>query len=296
MQMRNVPQPFLKWAGGKRQLLSVLMKSIPEHFEAYHEPFLGGGALFFALFRANKIKKAFLSDINCELIETYRAVRDIPNEVLSLLQTYPHNEEFFYKLRALDPAHLSRAERAARMIYLNKTCYNGLYRVNKKGQFNVPFGRYRNPKYYDPENILAVSQALHLAQIECTSFEVVLQQTQAGDFVYFDPPYIPRNATSDFTSYTRQGFSLEDQKRLRDICLELTRKNVYVLLSNSYTPLIFELFEDSAFEINVVYANRFINSNVNGRSKIKEVLLANYPLQRAKQLRLLESTHEYTTR
>jgi len=182
------------------------------------------------------------------------------------------------------------------MIYLNKTCYNGLYRVNKKGQFNVPFGRYRNPKYYDPENILAVSQALRLAQIKCTSFEVVLQQARAGDFVYFDPPYIPRNTTSDFTSYTRYGFSLEDQKRLRDICVKLTRKNVYVLLSNSYTPLIFELFEGSEFEINVVYANRFINRNANGRSKIKEVLLSNYPLQRARQLRLLESTHEYTTR
>nr|WP_290670392.1 DNA adenine methylase [Ardenticatena sp.] len=296
MQMRNVPQPFLKWAGGKRQLLSVLMESIPEQFEVYHEPFLGGGALFFALFRANKIKKAFLSDINCELIETYRAIRDIPNEVLSLLQEYPHDEEFFYNLRALNPAQLSRAECAARMIYLNKTCYNGLYRVNKKGQFNVPFGRYRNPKYYDPENILAVSQSLQLAQIECASFEVVLQQAQPGDFVYFDPPYIPRNTTSDFTSYTRHGFSLEDQKRLRNVCLELTKRNVCVLLSNSYTPLIFELFENSGFEINIVYANRFINSNANERGKIKEVLLANYPLQRARQLRLLEHTYEYTTR
>ncbi|RME12651.1 MAG: Dam family site-specific DNA-(adenine-N6)-methyltransferase [Ardenticatenia bacterium] len=293
MDNKSVPRPFLKWAGGKRQLLPVLLQSIPEQFEAYHEPFLGGGALFFALMRKNKIKKAFLSDINCELIETYQAIRDIPNEVLALLRNYPYSKEFFYALRSRDRNSLSLAERAARMIYLNKTCYNGLYRVNKKGQFNVPFGRYKNPKYYDPENILAVSQSLQGVWLECASFEIVLQNASPGDFVYFDPPYIPKSPTSSFTSYTSTQFSLREHEQLRDVCLELNQRNVKVLLSNSYTEYIFDLFENTDFEIYVTYSNRFINSKPTKRGKIPEVLIANYSFTR--QMRLLEQANTYTT-
>ena len=293
MGNKSVPRPFLKWAGGKRQLLPVLLQSIPEHFEAYHEPFLGGGALFFALMRKNKIKKAFLSDINCELIETYQAIRDIPDEVLALLRDYPYSKDFFYTLRSRDRNSLSLAERAARMIYLNKTCYNGLYRVNKKGQFNVPFGRYKNPKYYDPENILAVSQSLQGVWLECASFEIVLQNASPGDFVYFDPPYIPKSPTSSFTSYTSTEFSLREHEQLRDVCLELNQRNVKVLLSNSYTEYIFDLFKNTNFEIYVTYSNRFINSKPTKRGKIPEVLIANYSFTR--QMRLLEQINTYTT-
>ena len=293
MGNKSVPRPFLKWAGGKRQLLPVLLQSIPEHFEAYHEPFLGGGALFFALMRKNKIKKAFLSDINCELIETYQAIRDIPDEVLALLRDYPYSKDFFYTLRSRDRNSLSLAERAARMIYLNKTCYNGLYRVNKKGQFNVPFGRYKNPKYYDPENILAVSQSLQGVWLECASFEIVLQNASPGDFVYFDPPYIPKSPTSSFTSYTSTEFSLREHEQLRDVCLELNQRNVKVLLSNSYTEHIFDLFRNTDFEIYVTYSNRFINSKPTKRGKIPEVLIANYSFTR--QMRLLEQINTYTT-
>lgn len=293
MDNTSVPRPFLKWAGGKRQLLPVLLQSIPEQFEAYHEPFLGGGALFFALMRKNKIKKAFLSDINYELIETYQAIRDIPDEVLALLRSYPYSKEFFYTLRSRDRNSLSLAERAARMIYLNKTCYNGLYRVNKKGQFNVPFGRYKNPKYYDPENILAVSQSLQGVWLKCASFEIVLQNASPGDFVYFDPPYIPKSPTSSFTSYTSTEFSLREHEQLRDVCLELNQRNVKVLLSNSYTEYIFDLFENTDFEIYVTYSNRFINSKPTKRGKIPEVLIANYSFTR--QMRLLEQANTYTT-
>lgn len=292
-ERREVPQPFLKWAGGKRQLLPALTRYLPAFFYDYHEPFLGGGALFFWLYRHRKLRRAFLSDINEELIDTYRAIRDEPEQVLELLRRYPHSKEFFYQLRALRPADLPPAERAARMIYLNKTCYNGLYRVNRRGQFNVPFGRYRNPRYYDRENILAVSEALQEAELRCASFDVVLSIAQPGDLVYFDPPYIPRNATSNFTSYSKDGFSHQDQVKLRDVCIELTRRQVNVLLSNSYTPLTLELYADPMFEIHEVYANRFINSKASQRGKIKEVAITNYPVTEAEQRRLLEVRLSY---
>lgn len=294
MQRRQeIPQPFLKWAGGKRQLLPVLAQHLPKRFHNYHEPFLGGGALFFWLYRHGLVIKAFLSDINAELIDTYRAIRDNPKGVLELLKSYPYDEEFFYKLRRCNPNKLSLVERAARMIYLNKTCYNGLYRVNKDGQFNVPFGRYRNPKYYDYENIMAVSRALRKAVLECASFEIVLENAQPGDLVYFDPPYIPRSATSNFTSYSKDGFSHSDQVKLRDICIELTKKGVNILLSNSYTQITLELYNDDIFFVHEVHANRFINSNSKKRGKIKEVIITNYPVYCYNQLQLLERNAKY---
>ena len=189
MARLSTPRPFVKWVGGKRQLLKELVQRIPQHFGAYHEPFVGGGALFFELYRSKRISKAVISDMNAELIDTYIAIRDYVEDVTGILATYPHNEDFFYNLRAEDPWEMDIPHRAARMIYLNKTCYNGLYRVNKQGKFNAPFGRYKSPTYNDPENLRAVSIALQDVDVLCTSFETVLGRAKPGDFVYFDPRF-----------------------------------------------------------------------------------------------------------
>jgi len=289
----GIPRPFLKWAGGKTQLINELMSHMPARFARYHEPFLGGGALFFGLHRERKIRQAFISDINAELIDTYIAIRDQVEDVIALLSQYPHSKEFYYKLRSRDPWEMGIAERAARMIYLNKTGYNGLYRVNRQGKFNVPFGRYKSPKYYDHENLKAVSRALQGVSIECMPFEEAVERTQAGDWVYFDPPYAPVSKTSNFTTYHMNGFSIEDQERLRDVCLALTEKGVLVTLSNSDTALTRELYSVAGFFIDEVFAARAINSKGAKRGKIRELIVTNYPPEQVLQPRLLEAATEY---
>lgn len=288
-----VPRPFLKWAGGKTRLANELLARAPVRFNTYHEPFLGGGALFFRLYRENRIKHAVLSDINAELIDTYQAIRDCVTDVMAVLATYPHDKAFYYELRAKDPWALSQPERAARMIYLNKTGYNGLYRVNRKGQFNVPFGRYKSPKYLDPENLRSVSRALQHVEILCTSFESVVERAAPGDWVYFDPPYVPLSATADFTAYQPGGFGFTEQERLRDVCIALTQNNVSVMLSNSDTEIVRNLYASEVFTIEEVKANRAINSNGTGRGKITELVVVNYPPDQAIQLRLLEEGVPY---
>ncbi len=276
MAASALPRPFLKWAGGKTQLTDALLARIPPAFGTYHEPFVGSGALFFRLYREQKITRAVLSDINPELIDTYLAIRDQPEAVIKLLGEFPYEEAFYYQLRDRDPWALSQAERAARMIYLNKTGYNGLYRVNRQGRFNVPFGRYKSPRYVDPENLLAVSHALQRAEIICAPFESVLARTQAGDWVYFDPPYMPISETANFTSYYADGFGLEDQHRLRDVCLRLTEMGVYVMVSNSDSPVIRALYGQPCFAIDTVFANRAINANSARRGKVAELVIVNY--------------------
>lgn len=271
-----VPRPFLKWAGGKTQLADRLVDCKPYKFNTYHEPFLGGGALFFRLYREHLIRQASLSDINAELIDCYLAIRDHVTEIISLLSEFPHSRQFYYDLRAKDPKTLSLPERAARMIYLNKTGYNGLYRVNQRGQFNVPFGRYKSPRYHDKENLLAVSQALQGAEILCASFETIIDRAKSGDWVYFDPPYVPLSQTASFTAYHANGFGLEDQTRLRDICLMLSQEHVYVMVSNSNTAFVHSLYPPPRFIIHEVLANRAINSNSAGRGKITELVITNY--------------------
>lgn len=283
-----IPRPFLKWAGGKTQLADALLERRPAHFNVYHEPFVGSGALFFRLFREGLIRHAVLSDINAELIDTYLAIRDYVTEVIHILSEFPYSKEFYYKLRAQDPWALSLPERAARMIYLNKTGYNGLYRVNRRGQFNVPFGRYKSPKYLDPENLLAVSQALQKVEIICTSFETVVERAKPGDWVYFDPPYVPVSSTANFTAYYADGFGLRDQERLRDICVALTQSDVYVMVSNSDTMVVRSLYASSLFVMDEVWANRAINCNGAKRGKITELVITNYSLHRAMQLKLFE--------
>lgn len=290
-----VPRPFLKWAGGKTQLADALLERMPPVFNIYHEPFLGSGAFFFRLYREQKIRRAILSDINAELIDTYIAIRDNVSDVIRFLSEFPYNKEFYYAIRKKDPWQLSLPERAARMIYLNKTGYNGLYRVNRQGKFNVPFGRYKSPRYLDKENLLAVSRALQNVDIMCVPFETVLERTSTGDLVYFDPPYIPLSHTANFTSYHANGFGLADQERLRDICIELSRKEVFIMLSNSNTDITRALYNLPHFSIHEVLASRAINCNGAKRGKILELIITNYPIEKISQLRFLEQRVPYVT-
>lgn len=290
-----IPRPFLKWAGGKTQLADALLARAPVSFQTYHEPFVGSGALFFRLYRAGLIKHAVLSDLNAELIDTYIAIRDSVWDVIGILSEYPYNKDFFYHIRAQDPWDLSLPERAARMIYLNKTGYNGLYRVNREGKFNVPFGRYKSPKYLDKENLLAVSRALQGVQILCAPFETVLDRAKMGDWVYFDPPYIPISQTANFTSYHARGFGLADQERLRDVCLVLTGRRVYVTISNSDTELTRSLYRSPDFGTDEVLASRAINCNGARRGKITELIITNYLTEKVVQMSLLERRSEYIT-
>lgn len=284
MVSRFVPRPFLKWAGGKSQLLDELLARMPSHFNVYHEPFVGGGALFFALSRLGRIRRAYLSDINAELIDTYLSLRDDVEGVIHHLSQFPYSKEFYYYLRSLDPNTLPLPFKAARMIYLNKTGYNGLYRVNRQGQFNVPFGRYKSPSYSDRDNLLAVSIALQSADIVCASFEKVLERAEAGDWVYFDPPYVPLSKTANFTSYHSDGFSLDDQIKLRDTCLELARRGVFFMLSNSDTEVVRRLYDYPHFFIYEAQASRAINCMGNRRGKITELIVTNYPTDSYLQL------------
>jgi len=278
MNNSPVPRPFLKWAGGKTQLTDALLERMSSAFNVYHEPFVGSGALFFRLYRERKVRRAVLSDLNAELIDTYLAIRDCVSEVVKLLAAFPYSKEFYYSIRAKAPWQLSRPERAARMIYLNKTGYNGLYRVNRQGKFNVPFGRHKSPKYLDQENLLAVSEALQNVDILCAPFETVLERAVPGDWVYFDPPYAPLSQTANFTSYHANGFGPSDQKRLRDVCVELSKNKVCVMLSNSNTETIRSLYDSPYFTIEEVLANRAINCNGAKRGKITELIITNYPV------------------
>lgn len=276
IQQSHSPRPVLKWAGGKRQLIPQLMKNLPDLFGTYYEPFVGGGALFFELSSRGKISKALLSDINPSLIDVYLAVRDNVDQVIELLKQYRHEEAYYYQIRSLDPGKLSLAEKAARIIYLNKTCYNGLFRENRSGQFNVPFGHYKNPKICDEPNLRAVSRLIRPVEILCRHFSTIIAVAQPGDFVYFDPPYHPISATANFTSYDRNGFGEKDQIKLRDIFTELTRKGIKAMLSNSDTPFIRGLYSD--YKISRVYASRPVSSKSSSRGKVAEVIICNYDL------------------
>jgi DNA adenine methylase len=260
--------PFIKWVGGKRQLLPAILPHVPKSFGTYHEPFLGGGALFFAM----QPKRAILSDGNARLVRTYWGVCNSVNDVIQLLKTYPYDRDFYYRMREQNADSLQNHELAAWFIYLNKTGFNGLYRVNRSGGFNVPFGRYTNPTICDEPNLRACSYALQSASIVHSDFGCVLDRAVRGDFVYFDPPYVPLTATSSFTSYTSDGFEMADQRRLRDVALVLKRRGVSVLLSNSSAPAVFELYRDG-FTIETVDARRCVNSKASARGAIKEVLI-----------------------
>jgi len=275
---RTVPRPFLKWAGGKGQLSGELICRVDQAgaIGRYHEPFIGGGALFFELVRTQRLgrRQAYLADNNSNLIEAYRGVKEDVEAVIVQLKMHAerHCEAYYYAVRSAIPSTL--VGRAARVIYLNRTCFNGLFRENSKGLFNVPFGRYKNPMICDEANLQACAQALRRAVVEARPFETVLDRAKAGDFVYFDPPYVPLSATSNFTSYGKGGFGEDSQRRLAEVFAELAQRGVRVLLSNSETPLVRELYRD--FTIEVVYATRLVNSRADRRGKIAEVLVRNF--------------------
>jgi DNA adenine methylase len=271
----TLARPVLKWAGGKARLAPVLIDHLPPlEFKAYHEPLFGGGALFFALKNRALLRKAYLSDINMPLIEVYLALRDCLEEVMYHLRPHRYEKDHYYAIRALNPETLSLPERAARIIYLNKTCYNGLYRENRSGQFNVPFGRYKNPTICDEPNLRAVSFELQGVDITCRHFSTALDTAKKGDLVYLDPPYYPLSATAHFTGYSRYGFTEADQIALHDVFVELARRGVSVMLSNSDTPFIRDLY--AGYPIHTVMARRAINSKPSKRGKISEVVVCSY--------------------
>jgi DNA adenine methylase len=261
--------PFLKWVGGKTSLLPELLKHVPARLRRYHEPFVGGGALFFAV----APRRARISDDNAELIHCYRQVRDGVFAVLDALARHVYEKAHFAAVRELDPLLLAPAERAARFIFLNKTCFNGLWRVNRAGRFNVPIGRYKNPRFHDPAALITASHALRGVEIECAPFEESLVKAAPGDFVYLDPPYDPVSPTASFASYTPGGFGWEDQKRLARACIALNRRGVRFLLSNSATDRVRELYR--GFEQRMVRAPRFINSRADSRGHVDELLVFN---------------------
>lgn len=265
------PRPFLKWVGGKSQLIPQYERYFPTRFKTYYEPFLGGGAIFFHLLPT----QAFLMDINAELVNVYRCVKEQVEPLIELLVKHRdrHSPDYYYQIRA-NPVG-SNLERAARLIYLNKTCFNGLYRENSKGQFNVPLGRYKNPGIFDPGLLRAASAALRRVQIQENPFEAILNYAHTGhDFVYFDPPYYPLSSTSSFTAYHRYAFTQDDQIRLQQTFAILARRGVKVMLSNSDCSFIRELYSD--FNIHTIFAARSINSNAKKRGKITEVLVTSY--------------------
>jgi len=278
------PRPFLKWAGGKSQLLPQYIPYFPKHYETYYEPFLGGGAVFFHL----QPSEAVLTDVNPELVNVYRCVRDHVEQLISRLAEHQqrHSHDYYYQIRAsttvgeLDSDIAETCtegllvEKAARLIYLNKTCFNGLYRENSKGEFNVPIGKYQNPRICHPDILRSASVVLQTTRIEVSSFETVAKRAKSQDFVYFDPPYYPLSPTSSFTAYSRYSFNKQDQVRLRHTFAELAERGVKVMLSNSDCSFIRELY--STFKIHGISASRAINADAKRRGKISEVLVTSF--------------------
>jgi DNA adenine methylase len=273
-------QPFLKWVGGKTQLLAQLDEFFPTQINRYVEPFIGGGAVFFHLKQRFPAMRAFLRDNNDELINTYRVVRSNPRELMRRLDQHlseflKDRETYFYLVRLKH--HLSAAhtlERAARMVFLNKTCFNGLWRVNSRGEFNVPIGSHKKPALYDEENIYAASRALEQAQLDTSDFRDTMATTRPGDFVYIDPPYYPVSPTASFTSYTKDEFGEEQQRELAALFTDAANRGVRLMLSNSDTDFIRRLYR--AFTIHTVQARRMVNCDGTKRGEVNEVVVTNF--------------------
>lgn len=268
----GVATPFVKWVGGKRSIIDALKARLPKEFKGYWEPFVGGGALFFEL--RQRLTESHLSDTNFDLIMAYKVIQKDPETLIALLKQHAekHSEEYYYSVRSQHQLQ-DPVEVAARFIYLNKTGYNGLYRVNSSGEFNVPFGRYKNPGVVQEDNLRAVHKALEGVEIRLGGFEEIAPK--AGDLAYFDPPYHPTDDTS-FTAYSKAGFSEKNQQQLRDFALELHKKGVLVMLSNSDTKYIRDLYGDKAFKIYEVMAPRFVNCKPNKRNPVSELIITNY--------------------
>ena len=275
------PKPFVKWVGGKRQLMQVLEDNFPKQFGTYHEPFLGGGAVMFNLLSKEAKLSCNVSDFNSDLILAYVTIRDKLRKLIESLENHSKNYhkdsvEYYYEVRKQEPKQ--QIEKVSRLIFLNRTCFNGLYRVNKKGQFNVPLGRYTNPNIVNKENLTAVSKILHSEKIKisCRGFEAVLDDVEKGDLVYFDPPYQPISSTANFTSYTHRDFTEKDLERLVDLANQLNSKGCHVLLSNSNSKIVKDFFSEKHWSISEINANRAINSDSKKRTGHKEIIIKNY--------------------
>ena len=274
-------KPILKWAGGKRQILPYLLQYIPKDFNNYYEPFAGGLALLIELYNQGRIKKAIISDINKDLINLYEIIKEKPYELISAIKEirFKNNKDDYYQARklfnSLEPH--KNVSRAVLLLYLNRHGYNGLYRVNSKGEFNVPFGRYNNPSLPDKEDIIKFHEMLKSCEILNLDFEDAVRSAQRSDFVYFDPPYMPLNETSYFTDYTSGGFSEQDQKRLASVFKTLSNKGVFVMQSNSNNEFIRQLYAE--YNIVEIEARRNINSNASKRGSVKELIILNYQVK-----------------
>lgn len=277
MSNNKLVMPVVKWVGGKRQIINQISKYIPKNFSTYYEPFLGGGAVLFGL----QPKRAVVNDQNEELMNMYTVIKDNVEDLILHLAQHKNDKDHFYRIRELDRdkklyANLSAVERAARVIYLNKTCYNGLFRVNRAGEFNTPFGNYKNPKILDEVTLRALSHYLNTSKIKLLNedFEISLKGIRKEAFVYFDPPYDPISDTASFTGYDKGGFGREEQIRLKRVCDKLNERGIKFLLSNSATDFIQELYSD--YFIIFVRARRAINSIPEKRGEVDEVLVMNY--------------------
>jgi DNA adenine methylase len=278
MSKNKFVQPVLKWVGGKRQLIPEIEKYFPNTREisTYYEPFVGGGAVLFHF----QPKKAVINDINEELINLYKVIKNDVDLLIEDLKTYKNNEKLYYEVRALDRTpefkNLTNIQRASRTHFLNKTCYNGLYRVNSSGEFNTPFGKYKNPDIVNETVLKAVSIYFNKSNMKILNgdYEESLKGIRKGAFVYFDPPYDPVSSSSSFTGYSEGGFDREEQTRLKKVCDKLNNKGVKFLLSNSATGFVKELYQD--YDINIVQAKRSVNSVASKRGKVDEVLIKNY--------------------
>lgn len=270
---------FVKWAGGKGQLLEQFKPLFPKKFNRYIEPFVGSGAVFFHIIQNFKPKEIIISDINEELINAYQVIKtDVERLIVELKQHKEYHmaegKKYYLTIRATNPNELPPLEKAARFIYLNKTCFNGLYRVNSKGQFNVPMGSYKNPDIVQEERLRIVSKLLKNVTIKVMSFEKVLNFAKKGDFIYFDPPYYPLKNKKSFTTYTKDSFMEKEQELLADVFNKLDKKGCFVMLSNSDTKFIKDLY--TKYNIHFVKATRMINCDGNNRGKINEVVVTNY--------------------
>lgn len=275
-----IPKPFVKWAGGKRQLLNTIRSMLPAKYGAYYEPFLGGGAVFLDILRHQSSRKYFVSDLNQELILTYEVIRDNVNDLIKILKghaaSFNNNREYYNRVRSQSPDR--RVEEAARLLFLNKTCFNGLYRVNSKNQFNVPMGSYHNPEIVYEDKLRSINAILNSGNItiRCVDFEESVKYAKSEDMIYFDPPYQPVNSTSSFTQYTRYGFSYEDLKRLARVCETLHSAGCMVMLSNSNVDAVEQLFDREIWHIKRVRAARAINSVGTKRTGHQELIITNY--------------------
>lgn len=277
MAKNKLVAPVVKWVGGKRQLLEVITPLLPKRITSYCEPFIGGGAVLFSI----QPNKAFVNDLNGDLIAVYEVIRDDVENLILSLEKHENTSEYFYSIRDLDRDKeayqaMLKVEKASRLLYLNKTCFNGLFRVNSSGEFNSPFGHYKNPNIVNAPVLRAVSKYFNASKIEFYNedFAVTLQRLPKGSFVYLDPPYDPVSDTANFTGYNKGGFDRNEQIRLKECCDDLTKRGIKFMLSNSATDFIKELYRD--YDITIVQAKRAINSDASKRGAIEEVLIRNY--------------------